>query len=180
VITLTDQGGKYTADGNENDIPADPPVTVTLDKLNKILSFKPQTEGSGFFPTSSLHLLFAVDTIVLPDKAVKPGDTWTTEIDNPAVKGKKVAIRTTFVGVEQTGGVPTWKLKQTLEAATDESGGKMTAETTALLDPVSGQVIQLDQTVKGVPAQMGPVDWQGTLHRVKPEPEKTDKKPVTQ
>jgi hypothetical protein len=88
--------------------------------------------------------------------------------------------RTTFVGADKTGGVSSWKLKQTLEAATNESGGTMTAETTALLDTTTGQVIQLDQAVKGVPTQNGPVDWQGTVHRVKPEPEKTDKKPVTQ
>jgi hypothetical protein len=175
VITLTDEGGKYTQNGAASDIPAGSPVTVTVDKFNKVLSYKPQAEGSGYFSPSTRHLLFAVDTIVFPDKAVKPGDTWKTEIDNPAVKGKKVTIRTTFVGAEAAAGVSSWKLKQTLEAAIDMNGGTITAETTALLDSANWQVIQLDQTVKGVPSENGALDWKATLRRVKPEAEKTSK-----
>ena len=101
------------------------------------------------------------------DEPVKPGDSWTTEVDNPQVKGKKVTIKTTFVGDDKADGAPALKFKQTLEADTDAADAKLKAETTALLDPTTGQLIEEEQTAKGIPGAMGPVDWKGTIKRLK-------------
>jgi hypothetical protein len=178
VVTLIlDEGGKVNLNGSDMDIPAGAPVTVTQDKANKILAYKSDKEENPYFDTSTLHLLVIVDNIVFPDKPVKPGDTWKTEIDNPAVKGKKVTLKTTFVGSDKAGGVAAWKIKQTLEAATDDNGNTMTAEMTAMLDAANGQMIEAEQSLKSVPARMGPVDWKAKIQRLKPEAGKEEKKP---
>ena len=41
------------------------------------------------------------DYIVFPDNPANPGDTWTTEVNNPQVKGKKVTTKFTFDGIDK-------------------------------------------------------------------------------
>ena len=167
VLAVEEEGGKVDVGGNGMDIPAGTPTAVTVDKANKVLTFKPEKEDNPYLSTAAQHLIALIDRIILPDKPVKPGDSWTTEVDNPQVKGKKVTIKTTFVGDEKAAGAPALKFKQTLEADTDTADAKLKAETTALLDPVTGQLIEAEQTAKGIPGMMGAVDWKGTIKRVK-------------
>lgn len=171
VILVEDEGTKVDSGGMEQEFPAGSPVTVTLTKYNKVLSYKPKMEEQGVFSIPTLHLLMMVDRIVFPDKQVKPEDSWTTEADNPAVKDKKVKVKTTYVGMGKVGDKPAWKIKQMLEADVD-GDTKMTAETTALLDPSNGQLIEAEQTVKGAPSQFGPLDWKGKVQRLKAEEKK--------
>ena len=173
VIDIVDEGGKVDLGGSEMDIPAKSPETITSDKQGKMLAYKPSAEENPYLSNTTLHLLAVVDRIVLTDKEVKAGDSWTTEIDNPAAKGKKVAIKTTYVGTEKVGGADAWKVKQTVDADTD--GGKLNADVTALLDPANGQIISADQTLKGIPGQMGAIDWTSKLVRVKGEEKKAEK-----
>jgi len=167
VLAVEEEGGKVGAGGNDMDIPAGSPTAVTVDKANKVLTFKPEKEDNPYLSTPCQHLMALIDRIILPDKPVKPGDSWTTEVDNPQVKGKKVTIKTTFVGDGKAGDASALKFKQTLEAATDEKDAMLKAEATALLDPATGQLIEEEQTAKGIPGTMGPVDWTGTIKRVK-------------
>src|SRR5262249_19773016 len=150
--------------GNDMDIPAGEPTTITVTKTGKVLTHKPEGENPYLSP-STRHLLLIVDRPIFSDKAVKPGDSWTTEIDNPAVKGKKVTVKTTYVGGDKVDGAAAWKLKQTVDA--DTEGGKMSADTTQIIDASNGQVISADQTIKGVPGMMGAMDFKSKLERVK-------------
>lgn len=168
TMVSTDLGGKMSIGGNDMDIPVGGPVTITMTKLRKLTSFKPEKEDNPYLSTSTQFLLAMISNIVFPDKAVKAGDSWDTELDNPQVKGKKVAIKTTFVGPAKVGDVQAWKVKQTLEADTEIAGAKLKAEYTALLDPTNGQVIEGDEKVTGVPGNMGSIDWTGKVKRVKP------------
>ena len=168
VFIVTPLGGKYTVNGTDNDIPAGAPTTVTTNKYSRILTYKPDNDDNPYLSASTLHLLALVDTIIFPDKPVKAGDSWTSDLDNPAVKDKKVTIKTTFVGADKDDGKDVWKVKQTMSADTD--AGKMTADTTALLDASNGQLVHAEMDVKGVPAKIGgPVDWKIKLVRVKGE-----------
>ncbi len=167
VMMLTDLGGKL--DGT-TDTPPAPPVTLTLDSSGKMLTYKPELENNPYMSTSTQHLVALVDRIIFPDKPVKAGETWSTELDNPQVKNKKVLIKTTFIGMDKADGAPAWKVKQTLEADTD-TGSKMTAEATCLLDPLSGQIIEADEDIKGIPGAKK-IDSKGKIQRVKPGSEK--------
>jgi hypothetical protein len=173
VSDIVDEGGKVDLGSGEMDVPAKPPETITSDKLGKITAYKPSTEPNMYLSDACLHLLSIVDRIVFSDKPVKPGDSWTSEVENPVAKGKKVAVKTTYVGTEKADGADAWKVKQTLDA--DTEGGKMTADVTALLDAATGQLISADQAVKGVPANNGPIDWTHKLVRVKADAAKAEK-----
>ncbi len=175
VTVKVDEGGIAKVDGEDMATPIGSPVTITTDKFGKLLAFKPDIEENPYITTAALHLLAMADHIVFPDKAVRPNDSWSVEIDNPAVKGKKITIRTTFLGTI-TAGAPAWKVKQTLEADV-EGGAKMTSEFTALLDPSNGQLISADESVKGAPTKMDAVSWTGKLTRVKSD-DKSNKKPA--
>jgi len=165
VIMQTDLGGKV--DGS-TDSPPGSPVTLTLTRAGKILTYKPDMVNP-YLPTSAEHLVAMVDRIIFPDRPVKPGDSWTTEVDNPQVKEKKVTIKTTFVGMDKAGGLDAWKVKQALEADTG-AGGKLTGEATALLDPANGQIIEADETIKGIPGAKT-INSTGKIQRVTPRAE---------
>jgi hypothetical protein len=175
VAEVTDEGGRYTFNGSENETPSGASATLTMDRYGKLLSYKPQMENTVFISVSALHLLTLMDGIIFPNRPVKPGDSWKTELDNPAVKGKKVALKTIYIGLEKAGDVDAWKVRQTLDADTEESGVKMVGEITALLDAATGELIQAEQTVKGVSTQIGPLDWKGLVQRVRPEADETEK-----
>jgi hypothetical protein len=96
---------------------------------------------------------------LLPDKAVKSGDTWENQIDNPAVKGKKITIKGTFLGIEKKDGADTWKVKQTVEAETAADGTKLTVEETVFLDPTDGHELKTTEEAKGIPTVYGTLNW---------------------
>ena len=170
VIEVGDEGGKVNIGGTDMDTPAGSPATVTTDKVGKIIAYKAPAEENQYLSPATLHLLQIVDRIIFPDKPVKPGDSWTAEIDNPTVKGKKVTIKTTYTGTDKVEDVAAWKVKQTVDADTD--AGKFSAEVTAVIESANGQLISAEQTLKGVPGIMGPVDWKSKLQRVKAAPDK--------
>ena len=178
VMVMSDLGGKFTINGSDMDIPPGSTTTVVQTKNGRIITYTPEMEDNPYLSTPTLHLLSMVDHIVFPDHPVKPGESWKSEVDNPAVKGKKVSIKTTFVGPDKSEGTAVWKIKQTVEAETEDAGNKLTAETTALLDMTTGQLIQAEHEVKNIPGKMGPIDWKSKLQRIKPDaakPEKADK-----
>jgi hypothetical protein len=80
-----------------------------------------------------------------PDKAVKTGDTWKTEIDNRLVEGKKVTLTSTFVGKEKIFGVDTLKIKLRMDIPTvvDADAKKtLKIESTYNVDPQTGHLIR--------------------------------------
>jgi hypothetical protein len=177
TIVVYSEGGKVVANGSEEEIPASTPVTMTCDKSGKLLTFKPERPDNPYLSESTLFLIALTDRVIFPDKPVKPGDTWTTELDNPQVKGKKVVIKTTFVGEEKAGDVPVWKVKQTFEADVEGGGAKMTSEATLLLDAANGDTVEEEQTMKNIPTMEGAIDWTLKMKRI-PAPAASDKKPT--
>ena len=173
VIDVVDEGGKVDLGGSEMEIPVKAPSAFTTDKQGKVIAYKPSTDENPYISNPTLHLLVIVDRIVFPDKPVKAGDSWTSEVDNPVAKGKKVTIKTTYTSDDKADGIAAWKVKQTVEA--DTEGGKMTADITALIDSSNGQLISADQVLKGIPANNGPIDWKGKLVRVKADAAKAEK-----
>ncbi len=166
TVIVAEEGGKVNFGAGDTEIPPSEPTTIIQAKSGKISSFKPESENM-YLSVPTRHLMVLGERVVLPDKPVKAGDSWTTEIDNPAVKGKKVTIKTTYIGPDKVDGAAAWKLKQTMEAATE--GGKMTAETTSLLDASNGQLLSAELVMKAIPANNGPIDLKGKIVRVKAE-----------
>lgn len=169
VVVVHNEGGKFLVNGTENEIPATAEVTMTLDRINRVLTFKPRVEDNPYLSSSTLHLLSMAESIVLPEKPVKPGESWTTEVDNPQVKGKKVKIKTTYAGTARLNDMPAWKVTQELEADTEFADTRLKVKVTAFLDPATGQLLQAEQTASGIPSQQGPIDWKGKIERIPSE-----------
>jgi hypothetical protein len=151
-----------------------PAQTQTRDKQNKLVEFKPLEAGGNPFSPEVQKLMAATSEIILTDKEVKPGESWTTEFENPIVKEKKVAVKTTFVGMDKVEGKEYWKVKQTATAETDAAGAKSIADMTAWLDPADGSMFKMEGSVKDIPIeQAGPISWTMKMEKLKAE--KTDK-----
>src|SRR5947209_5551969 len=89
VIVEESEGGKITFNGQENDLPMTPPVTHTRDKVGRLVELKKDDNPQAFIAPEIEKIMAMLQETLLPEKAVKAGDSWTNEQDNPAVKGKK-------------------------------------------------------------------------------------------
>jgi len=76
--------------------PERPAIAYTRDKLGKLLKVGDLPQ-EGLVTPELMQLMALFSWTIFPDKAVKPGDSWEAEFDNPAVKGKKLTVKTTFV-----------------------------------------------------------------------------------
>ena len=180
VIVRENESTKMELNGSPQDAPTNPPVTFTYDKSGKLVDYKSGNAG-GFFDPGVEQLLAIAHNILMPDKAVKKDDKWENELDDPAVKNKKMTLKGAFLGTEKRDGKDLWKVKQSLEAPIDDAGGKATFEITALLDPADGQVVHAEGAVKDLPTtQVGAISWTEEGDVVKPDADKkvaeTDKK----
>ena len=169
VIETQDEAGKITLNGSDMDIPGGGITTLTIDKAGKLVDFKAAV--GGILTPEILRLLETMRMPILSDKEVKTGDSWKSEFDNAAVKGKKFTVTTTFGGVDKVEGADMWKLKQEGAPDTDASGAKMGFDATYWLDTTSGQIVKADIKIKGQPTIMyGTHSMTTKATRAKPEP----------
>jgi hypothetical protein len=127
VAEIADEGTTISIGGMDQDQPAGPPFNYTRDKIGKIKEFK-RAEENGFTSPEIAKLMATLSAFILTDKAVKTNDTWQTELDNPAVKEKKITVKDTYLGIDKVDGKEYWKVKQTAEAIVDADGNKVSYE----------------------------------------------------
>jgi hypothetical protein len=166
TVSIVDEGGTLSFGGAEQDLPAGAEVVETREKSGKLKKVAFPNGGQEFVAPEIRELMTLVADPILGDKPVKPGDKWESEIDNPAVKGKKVAFKTTYVGPEKVGEVNTWKVLQTAEALTDDKGAKLTAEYTYWLENGNGATVKAESKVSGIPTQFGDMSWTSKIERI--------------
>jgi len=154
VEETADEGSVVSIGGQEQNQPAAPSYTVTTDKLGKIKVFREVAAGEFMSPEVS-KLMEVLGSFILTEKAVKTNDTWQNELDNPAIKEKKITIKDTYLGTEKIDGKDCWKIKQTGEAVVDADGAKMSFEATEWVNSLTGEPVKLEGTVKDVPTQVG-------------------------
>src|ERR1043165_4536547 len=152
VILETHEETKLNIAGMDQDIDDKSVTTETRDKQGKLVDWVRESNGAQeFFATEMYRLQSILSVPVLTDKEVKAGDSWDTEVDNPAAKNKKVKLKTTFVGTDKLDGVELLKLKQAGEPDVDDAGAKMSYETTYWMEPSTGKLIKAESTVKDMP-----------------------------
>ena len=165
VTVLTETIKKVAPDGafareirSEN-----PPVvsTITHDRTGRIVDFT--INGS---PASSTDRLFTrPDYQYLPDRPVKVSDTWTLEVENPAVKDDKVTQTYTYLGTEKVLGIDTHKIKMTMSL---RQPVKVEAETIRFRDAETGLTVKVVSVVNGIPSLNGPAQWGVEAVRIVP------------
>ncbi len=167
VVTETlDEGSTVNVGGTESDQTPTPPRTKTHDKFGKLKDYKSQ-DTSQFTTPEIDSLLESLVTLILTDKTVKTNDTWQTELENPAVKEKRITVKGTYLGLDKIDGKDYWKIKQTAEAAADAHGATIVYDFTQWIDPTTGETFKSEGTVKGVPTMVGPLTFQVTTKAVK-------------
>jgi hypothetical protein len=166
VTEITDEGSTFTVGGMEQVQPASPPYTFTHDKLGKIKEFR-KAEDNGFMSPEIAKLMDSLTAFILTDKAVKTNDTWQTELENPAVKEKKITVKDTYLGLDKIEGKEYWKIKQTAEAIVDADGNKVSYEITEWVTPTDGETYKVEGTVKDVPTKAGALTMKMTSKSTK-------------
>jgi hypothetical protein len=166
VEEITDEGSTINIGGMDRDNPAAPPVTVTRDKFGKVKEYK-SDNAAGFMTPEVAKIMAMLSSSILTDKALKTNDTWQTELENPAVKEKKVTVKDTYLGLDKVDGKDYWKIKQTTEAVVDADGSKMSYDITVWINPADGDTLKVEGTVKDVPTQVGPITMTITSKAVK-------------
>ncbi len=159
VFEIADEGTTISIGGMDRDNPAAPPYMTTHDKFGKVKVFK-KSEDNGFTTPEISKVMEALGTFILTDKAVKTNDTWQTELENPAVKEKKITVKDTYLGLDKVDGKSYWKIKQTAEVVVDADGSKVTYEITEWVSTTDGEAIKMEGSVKDLPTQAGPVTLQ--------------------
>jgi len=169
VLVMKDEGGKIVAMGQEMEVPLASTVTVTTDKLGKVLKYERANDDLSVMAPQIERLLAVAQDYVLPEKDVKPGDTWQYEMDNPALKDTKVTVKLMYAGFEKVDETRVWKIKQAMSAPVDREGGKMEAEMTFFVNSETGVTVRAEGKFSNVPSQYGPVNitWKTSL--VKPD-----------
>jgi len=172
VVSIMDEGGKLSFGGAEQDIPGGAEIVETRGKNGRISRLEFPSGGQEIMTPEIRELMSLIPDVIFSDKAVKAGDAWEAEADNPAVKGKKIAFKSSFVGVEKVGEVAAWKVKQNAEALTDDKGAKLSSEYVYWLDPATGHLIKSQAKVDGIPTQFGVMSWTSKIERIKDEEKK--------
>ena len=169
VVTVqTPEATIVNIGGMDMEQPGGAKVTATRDKYGKLVELKAPEEAGAFMSPEVQKFQASITDILMPEKPVKAGDSWTTELDNPMVKGKKFSVKTTFVGIEKLEGKEYWKVKQTATADSDAAGAKTTVEFTAMLEPATGTIFSAEGTVKDLPTlQAGAISWKMKVEQVK-------------
>ena len=113
VLEIADEGTVVDVGGQEMEQPPIPPRSITRDKVGKVKEVKVDEAGQFMAPEVA-KIMSGLSLAILTEKAVKTNDTWQNELDNPAIKEKKITIKDTYLGTEKIDGKDCWKIKQSL------------------------------------------------------------------
>ncbi len=166
VVEHVIEGTHLTVAGMDQDMPAVPPVLLTSDKYGKLVKYNAPEGAAGVMTPEVQQLLAALSAPIYPEKPVATNGSWESDLDNPAVKGKKYTIKSTYLGTDKVDGKDLWKLKQTSTAETDADGNKLTYDATYWLDPATGQEVKSEAQIKNLPTNYGPMDMTIKTERV--------------
>src|SRR5688572_15885983 len=172
IVSIVDEGGKLSFGGAEQELPGGAEVVETRGKNGRITKLEFPAGGQEIMTPEIRELMSLISDVIFAEKPVKAGDAWEVEVDNPAVKGKKIAFKSTYVGTEKVGETSAWKVKQTAEALTDDKGAKLSSEYMYWLDPATGYTLKAEAKADGIPTQFGIMSWTSKVERLKDQEKK--------
>ncbi|HEV2471149.1 MAG TPA: hypothetical protein VGS41_00680, partial [Chthonomonadales bacterium] len=144
---------KVQLNGSPFPFPAPPAQQFVFDHAGMVLK-SPDLPGSGSLP-KGLEVLYNVPA---PAAIVKPGDTWTADVNNPGVPGKKVTISLTYLGSRRLRGIDTARVQAKADIpVSDPPDSKTTMSATGSydLDLSNGLPVAADYTVRNVALDTG-------------------------
>ncbi len=166
ILESKDENTKITLGGMEMEQPAPPPATTTRTKYGKLIDYKRAQEAEGIVSPDVQKVMMSISEVIFPEKAVKNGDSWSTELENAVIKEQKLTVKTTFLGTEKVGDTTYWKVQQLGEGIVDGNGLKMKSDITYWLDPKDGSTFKQEGKLSDIPTQFGPISWTIKFTRV--------------
>ena len=124
------------------------PVTITFGK-NGLMLTRVNPAADQF--DRSQKSVPAIQSMPVPDKPVKVGESWTAKVPNQTLKNDVIAVKSTLVGVEKVLGVDALKIQAEFKFAT--TFGAMESEIvkvqeTYYLDAKSFELLRASYTIK--------------------------------
>jgi hypothetical protein len=92
IIEADRESGKLTSGGKTNALPPQKMSVITREKSGKLVAYVDLSKSTASTDPKVWQLTSAISAPFLPDKPVKSGASWTTTLENPAVKGSQVTV----------------------------------------------------------------------------------------
>ena len=177
VLTHEAEESKIEFGGNVRNQPATKPSSETRDKFGKLIDYTPSEDVMSPWTPEIQKLMSSINDVIINGKEVKAGESWETELINPAVKDNTFKVKTTYVGTDKVEDVEYLKVEQNVSVDVDDTGTKMTLKSVHWLKPSDGSLFKAVTNVKNLPSSIGSIDFDQTIKLAKPEEkkEKTDK-----
>lgn len=162
-----DEKGNYTVEGSqmdaklnvggsEMDLPAGTATTTVYKPDGTVLDVQGEGVEMGGFRMANL-----MSTIV-PDRELKAGDTWTSEIKgDPAKQTVDVKGSYTLEAIEKLDGADVAKIAFEMKEATGEATASVKG--TAWVETKGGNLIKMESTWKDVPVPGSPTPVSGKM-----------------
>lgn len=148
--------GKINFNGSEMDLPSAGSTTTTFKADGTVLDVKGEGVEMGGYRMANLM------TAIVPEKTVKVGDTWTSEVKGDPKKST-VDVKGTykFESVEKTDGGEAAKITYELK----EVGGEApaTVSGTAWIEVKTGNMVKVSSSWKDVPVPGAPTAVSGKM-----------------
>ena len=160
---------KVTSGGVTQKAPGNKPWKEVRDNRGILKDYIVDDDPAAVTSPNGLRLIASMSDVLLPEKEVKSGESWETELDNPTRTNKKYKIKSTLLGIEKIDGVDYLKIDQMAEAAFEIESSKMSYHLIAWVDTTNGQMFKTHGILKGLPTQSGGIGWDLSMQRTKPK-----------
>jgi hypothetical protein len=144
VVVMTTGNAKSIMNGSEFPTPPAPAITMEIDKrgMSKVRGLEKVKGAEMLGQFMNMNNVPSMGAI-LPERPVKIGDTWETELPSP-MGGQKYKMVSTLLGVEKVGDQETLKIKQDftvpMETMIGPEGGPTKDESKAMV-VMSGSMV---------------------------------------
>lgn len=159
TVESSQSEGKINFNGSEMDLPSQGSTTTTFKADGTVLDVKGEGVEMGGYRMANLL------TAIVPEKAVKAGDTWTSEVKgDPKKNTVDVKGNYKFDAIEKTDAGEAAKVTYDLK----EVGGEApaTVNGVAWLDVKTGNLLRVTNTWKDVPVPGAPTAVSGKMELV--------------
>ncbi len=160
LVVETVESRSITVNGNA--IPDDPTTYTTIKRTfsKSGLVLKSAVENATPGSETLTQMSSMLGATPVPDKAVKIGDSWTTEIDNSVLPGKKSKLYSTAEAVEKVAGIDTIRIKVKLSfpiKADSAEADYVKVEGSYNIDPKTGKMLRASYAVDNtlIPSPVG-------------------------
>ncbi|HLK61659.1 MAG TPA: hypothetical protein VKU00_34250 [Chthonomonadaceae bacterium] len=130
------------------------PVTRTISKTGQILKQQVAREDAQAQNAQVEALSFILSEMIAPDKPIKIGETWKSELNNRFVEGQKVTQTSTLVSAEKIAGVDALKVKVQMSVPTKVNADEkytLKLDGAYYVDPKDGRKIRADFDLENLP-----------------------------